>query len=90
MSASDLKYLEHFSNPYVKLNVSCKICNKEQSFKFQSNWRRHYLTHASAEEKPHNCVYCDKSFVQADKLKLHIKALHLKNQLLIQENIKLE
>jgi len=88
MSASDLKNLEHFSNPYVKLNVSCKICNKEQPFKYQSNWRRHYLTHA--EEKPHTCLYCDKSFVQADKLKLHIKARHPKNELLVQESIKLE
>ena len=49
-NSASLKYVENFSNPYVKLIIVCKICNREAS-RFQNNWKRHYLTHTRAEEK---------------------------------------
>jgi len=76
IAASDLKHLETFTNPFVKVIVCCKICDKPQSLKFQASWKRHYLTHASAEEKPFKCRYCERAFVQANALTLHIKGRH--------------
>jgi len=60
----------------VKVVVCCKICSKEQSLKFQSTWKRHYLSHGSAEDKPHKCTHCGKAYVQSCSLKYHIKAHH--------------
>lgn len=74
LTNSSLKYLENFDNPYVKVAAVCKICNKEQSFKVVSNWKRHYLTHS--DEKPHKCPHCDRAFVQSDKLRNHLKSKH--------------
>lgn len=67
----DLKYLAAFDNPYVRIIVVCKVCNKEQSLKFQGLWKRHYLVHA--DEKPLKCDYCTKTFVQACNLKKHLQ-----------------
>ena len=78
---STLKYLENFTNPYVKVIVVCKICNKEQSLQYQRNWKPHYLTHVSDEEKPHKCVFCGKSFVTTTNLKTHLKTHKKEKQL---------
>ena len=71
-----LKYIENFSNPYVKIILVCKICNKEQSLRFSNNWRQHYLTHAAHNEKPHKCQHCNKSFIRADRLRQHVNKYH--------------
>ena len=69
---SGLKYIEHFDNPYVKICLLCKICNKEQSLKFPATWKRHYLTHGTDDDKPHCCSVCGKRFVQAGNLNKHM------------------
>ena len=74
ISNSDLKYLENFSSPYVKIIVACKVCNKEQSMKFQNHWKRHFLTHSSDEDKPHKCAVCGKAMVTAQQLQNHMKS----------------
>ena len=71
-SNSDLKYLENFNNPYVKIILACKVCNKEQSMKFQNTWKRHFLTHSSDEDKPHKCEICGKATVTAQQMKSHM------------------
>ncbi|XP_066915834.1 zinc finger protein sens-like isoform X19 [Clytia hemisphaerica] len=73
---SDLKFLENFDNPFVKVSVFCKVCSKEQSLKYQHTWKRHFLTHASDSEKPHKCQHCSRSFVQSTQLKSHMKSAH--------------
>ncbi|XP_066915816.1 zinc finger protein sens-like isoform X2 [Clytia hemisphaerica] len=70
---SSLKYLENFSNPYVRLVVLCKICSKEQTMTSAGNWKQHYFTHVSEEEKPHRCDICHKGFITAPHLKKHLK-----------------
>ena len=75
-TVSSLAYLVNFNNPYVKVIIVCKICQKEQSLKFASNWRQHYLTHASNEEKPHKCQQCSKSYIRLDQLKKHVAKTH--------------
>lgn len=75
-NAAALKYIENFTNQYVKIILVCKICNKEQSLKFSHNWKKHYLSHVSDEEKPHKCPHCPKAFVTAPQVKKHIKAHH--------------
>ncbi|XP_002156868.3 uncharacterized protein LOC100200420 isoform X4 [Hydra vulgaris] len=72
-STSSLKYLENFTNPYVKIILACKICNKEQSLKFAATWKRHYLTHAPKEDLPHKCPFCGKGYVTSTNLKNHLK-----------------
>lgn len=67
MSNSGLKYLEHFDNPYVKILLACKVCNKEQSLKYPATWKRHFLTHADKEDLPHKCTFCEKRFVTSDR-----------------------
>lgn len=85
---ASLRYLENFSNPYVKIIIVCKICNKEQSLRFAGNWRQHYMTHS--EKKPHTCPHCSKSFIRADRLRQHIQKSHgidndqHKNNLMVQ------
>lgn len=73
-----LKYIENFDNPYVKLLVVCKICNKEQSLKYCNTWKRHYSFHFD-DVRPHQCDVCDKSFKQSCDLKRH-KKTHDKNE----------
>ena len=84
-SKFDLKYLEAFEHPYVKISVLCKICSKEQSLKYQASWKRHYLTHV--DDKPYKCNYCQKSFVQSTQYKSHIKTHAKKGDII---NIKVE
>lgn len=79
-NTTSTKYLENFSSPYVKLIIVCKICNKEAA-KNPGNWKVHYLTHASNEEKPHKCHICNKGFVQSNKLKTHMSKNHPVKQL---------
>ena len=54
--------------------LACKVCNKEQSMKFQHTWKRHFLTHSSDEDKPHKCEVCGKAMVTASELKSHLKS----------------
>ena len=75
---SSLKYLENFDNPYVKVIVVCKVCNKEAS-KSTAQWKVHYLTHVSEEERPFKCELCGKGFVQKIHLQNHMKK-HVKQQ----------
>ena len=75
-SNSGLQYVEQFTNPYVKIILVCKICNKEMSLKFSSNWKKHYLTHASNDEKPHKCDVCAKAFITLTSLRKHIQQKH--------------
>lgn len=90
VTISSLKSIENFENPYVKIILVCKICNKEQSLKLARNWKRHYLSHATNEEKPHQCPYCPKAFItltQKNKhLRTHEKAAMQQNQ----QNVKQE
>lgn len=76
LGASDLKYLESFENPYVKIALQCKVCGKEQSLKYQHTWKRHFLTHASDEEKPFSCTLCPKSFIRSSQLRNHEARQH--------------
>ena len=73
LSKDNLKYLENFSNPYVKIILVCIKCNEELSMKFQSTWKRHYLTHVDDAEKPFKCQVCGKAFVQPTQLTSHMK-----------------
>lgn len=75
-TTTSLKYIENFSNPYVKIILVCKVCNKEQSLKNSGNWKQHFFTHASGAEKPHKCEHCVKSFIRADQLRKHIFRCH--------------
>ena len=77
ISNSGLKYLENFENPYVKITLVCKVCNKEQSLKYPNTWKRHFLTHAAKEDLPHKCTFCEKAFVTSTNLKNHMKT-HMK------------
>jgi len=74
IGTAGLKYLEGFTNPYVKLIVVCRICNREQSLKFSSNWYKHYMTHS--DKKPFQCPHCPKSFVRGDVMRKHIQSKH--------------
>merc|ERR1712179_368100 len=73
-NTAGLKYLDGFTNPYVKIILVCKICNKEQKSLHPPNWKQHYMTHE--EKKPHSCTHCSKSFVRADYLRKHIESQH--------------
>ena len=71
---ASLKYLENFDNPYVKIIIVCKICNKEQSLKFAGNWRQHYMTHSA--KKPFSCPHCPKTFIRGDQMRKHVQSKH--------------
>ena len=75
-NSTDLKILEQFNNPYVKVCVLCKVCNKEQSLKYTHTWKRHFLTHSSEDARPHRCTSCGKTFVQSGNLKKHFQSVH--------------
>ena len=81
LGVSDLKYLESFENPYVKITLQCKVCGKEQSLKHQHTWKRHFLTHAADEEKPFKCTLCPKSFIRSSQLRNHEARQHSTVQL---------
>lgn len=72
-STKALHYIENFDNPYVRLVVVCKICSKEQSLKFSGNWKQHFMTHVSDDEKPHKCSVCGKCFIHNYLLVKHLK-----------------
>lgn len=74
LNTGDLKFLESFNNPYVKVVVLCKECGKEQSLKHENTWKRHYLTHV--DEKPFKCSLCPKSFIRASQLRTHEARQH--------------
>ena len=73
---SDLKFLESFENPYVRVSVFCKICSKEQSLKYQHTWKRHFLTHSSKEDLPNKCPICGQGFIQSHDMKRHMQRKH--------------
>lgn len=81
ISTSSLKYLENFDNPFVKIVLLCKLCNKEQSLKHVGNWKLHYLTHSA--EKPFKCHICPKSYVRGDYLRNHIEKNHVNSTQLV-------
>jgi len=72
LNNSTLKYLENFDNPYVKVIVVCKVCNKEAP-KAPSKWKVHYLTHVSEEDRPFKCEVCNQGFIQKIHLQKHMK-----------------
>lgn len=71
-----VKYIEGFSNPYVKLVLACKICNKDMPIKYPGNWKQHYFSHSSSTDRPFKCQFCEKSFVRGDRLKNHVTKHH--------------
>lgn len=46
------------------------------SLKFSSNWKKHYLTHSSKEDKPHKCQLCDKAFITLTSYRNHMAKKH--------------
>ncbi|XP_066915829.1 zinc finger protein sens-like isoform X15 [Clytia hemisphaerica] len=70
-----MKVIESFENPFTKLIIVCKICNKESS-KFQRNWKNHYLSHVGDDEKPHKCKICNRGFIKPCFLSKHMKKAH--------------
>jgi len=71
MGKEDIKWLESWKNPYVKLILICRICNKEQKTYKVAYWKAHFLTHSDV--KPYNCHICQKGFVQQTAYKIHMK-----------------
>ena len=74
MSKDDANWLEQWQNPYVKLIIVCRLCNKEQKTMNTTVWRAHFLTHSDV--KPYNCEICHKGFVQTTAYKNHMKNNH--------------
>lgn len=79
-NAGAVKYVESFENPYVKIVLVCKICNKEMNLKRTDTWKVHYYTHVSNENKPYKCPHCDQGFVQPAPLNKHIEKKHRKKE----------
>ena len=67
MSKDDATWLEKWQNPYVKLIIVCRLCNKEQKTMNTTVWKAHFLTHSDV--KPYNCDICQKGFVQTTAYK---------------------
>jgi len=74
VSTDGLKYIQNFSNAYVRLVALCKECGKEQSLKSQHWWAQHYKTHSKVYD--HKCPHCTKSFIRPDRLRNHIQSKH--------------
>lgn len=72
-SASAVQYIENFASEYVKIVLVCKVCNAEQPLKRPADWKRHFLTHVSDDEKPHKCIICGKAFIRREHLVKHAK-----------------
>ena len=51
----DLRWLQNFNHPLVKLIVICKICNKEIDTFSPTNWKVHYKFHGQKGYKCHQC-----------------------------------
>ena len=62
------------------------MCDKKQSLKHQSSWKRHFLTHSSVEDRPFKCEHCNRGFVQSGNLKLHIQKVHGHKSVMKAEN----
>ena len=71
MTKEDIKWLESWKNPYVKLIIVCRICSKEQKGMKAAYWKVHFLTHVDV--KPYNCDIYQKGFVQLTAYKSHMK-----------------
>lgn len=69
-----LKYIENFTNPYVKLQAVCVVCNKEQSIKASGYWKQHYMTHEKIHA--HKCPHCSMSFIKPNRMRKHVAAKH--------------
>ena len=69
---------DNFDSPYVNLinRFECKICGREQPKDRKSDWKRHWLTHASNDQMPHKCEICNKGFVQKGTYTNHMKRQH--------------
>ncbi|XP_066915826.1 zinc finger protein 236-like isoform X12 [Clytia hemisphaerica] len=70
-----MKLIESFENPYTKLIIVCKVCNKEAS-KYQRDWKTHYLSHVSDDQKPHQCKICNRGFIKPGLLSKHMEKMH--------------
>lgn len=75
INANTMRIIECYNNPYTKLIIVCKICNKEAS-KFQRNWKTHYSTHTGNQNKPHKCHICNHGFDFPGKLNKHLEKNH--------------
>ncbi|XP_066915827.1 zinc finger protein 236-like isoform X13 [Clytia hemisphaerica] len=70
-----MKVIESFNNPYTKLIIVCKVCDKKSS-KFQHDWKTHYLSHVSDDQKPHQCKICNRGFIKPGLLTKHMEKVH--------------
>ena len=70
-----MKVIESFENPYTKLIIVCKMCDKEAS-KYQRDWKTHYLSHVSDDQKPHQCKICNRGFIKPGQLSKHMEKVH--------------
>jgi hypothetical protein len=78
-SAGALRYIESFENPYVKIILVCKQCNKEMNMKRTDTWKVHYYTHVSNDNMPFKCQYCAQGFVLPNQLNRHVQKKHANN-----------
>ena len=65
----DLRWLQNFNHPLVKLIVICKTCNKEVDTFSPTNWKVHYKFHG---RKGYKCRLCGKKYHQALHYRLHM------------------
>ena len=65
----DLRWLQNFNHPLVKLIVICKTCNKEIDTFSPTNWKVHYKFHG---QKGYKCHQCGKRYHQALHYRLHM------------------